>query len=85
MAVERYDLRSMHYGPDPAAFFEDAFSKIADELSPGQEASIVVNPENMNEPVSQVASLAEANGLTVIATQETATDSTVIEVKKRAA
>lgn len=75
----------MQYGPDPSAFFKDAFSKISDELSPGQEASIVVNPENMNEPVSQVATLAEASGLTVITTQETASDSAVIEVRKRAA
>jgi len=85
MAVERYDLRSMQYGPDPSAFFENTFGKIANELAPGQEASVIVNPEHMNEPVSQMASLTETSGLTVIATRETASDSAVIEVRKRAA
>lgn len=85
MAVERYDLRQMRYGPDPAAFFEDAFNKISNELAPGQEASVVINPEHMSEPVDQMASLAEASGLSVMTTRETASDEAIIEVKKRAA
>ncbi len=82
---ERYDLRGMQYGPDPMVFFEDAFNRISEELSPGQEATIIVDPENMNEPVNQVASLAETTGLAVITAKETASDEAVIEVRKRAA
>lgn len=82
---ERYDLRGMQYGPDPMAFFEDTFSRISDELGPGQEATIIVNPEHMNEPVGQVSGLAETSGLSVITTRETASDEAIIEVRKRAA
>lgn len=82
---ERYDLREMQYGPDPMAFFEDAFGKISDELSAGQEATIIIDPENMNEPVEQVANLAETTGLAVIRARETASDEAIIEVRKRAA
>lgn len=85
MPVERYDMRSYQYGPDPATFFEDAFNRISDELSPGQEATVIVNPEHMNEPVDQMASLAEASGLSVITVRETASDEAIIEVRKRAA
>jgi hypothetical protein len=85
LAVERYDLRGMQYGPDPTAFFEDTFNRISSELEPGQEATVIVNPEHMTEPVNQMASLAEASGLSVITTRETASDEAVIEVKKRAA
>jgi len=82
---ERYDLRAMQYGPDPMMFFEDTFNRISAELNPGQEATVVVNPEKMNEPVAQIANLAEASGLSVIMVRETASDEAVIEVKKRAA
>ncbi|MCL6471995.1 MAG: hypothetical protein K6T91_04205 [Firmicutes bacterium] len=82
---ERYDLRNMQYGPDPMKFFEDTFNRISDELSPGQEATVVVDPENMNEPVNQVAGLAETAGLSVLATREIASDEAIIEVKKHAA
>jgi len=85
LSVERYDLRGMRYSPDPAAFFEDTFDRISDELEPGQEATVVVNPEHMTEPVDQMASLAEASGLSVVATRETAPDEVIIQVKKRAA
>ena len=85
MAVEKYDLRAAHYGKDPEAFFEDTFNKISEELSPGQEATVIVNPEHFNQPVDQMASLAEASGLAVIAVKEVDTDEAVIEIKKRAA
>lgn len=85
MPAERYDLRAMQYGPDPAGFFQDTFNKISDELGPGQEATVIINPEKMNESVGQMARLAEASGLSVITARETATDEAVIEVRKRAA
>jgi hypothetical protein len=75
----------MQYGPDPEAFFENTFDKISDELGEGQEATVIVNPERMNEPVEQMAGLAEDSGLSVISTRATASDMAVIEVKKRSA
>lgn len=85
MPAERYDLKSMHYGVDPPAFFQDAFNRISDELQPNQEATIVVNPEHMTQSVQQIAHLAENSGLSVVSTSETATDEATIEVRKRAA
>jgi len=85
LAVERYDLRKMQYGPNTVAFFKDTFDRISNELEPGQEATIIVNPEHMTERVDQMAGLADASGLSVISTREPATDEAIIEVKKRAA
>lgn len=85
MPTERYDFRMAKYGRDPRLFFEDAFEKISGELSPNQEATVVVNPEHFTEPLESVASIAEEHGLSVVASEAVAPDEAIIEVKKRAA
>ncbi|MCL5291710.1 MAG: hypothetical protein M1548_04150 [Actinobacteria bacterium] len=82
---ERYDLRAVHYGRDPRLFFEDTFERISGELSPNEEATVLVNPEHFTEPVESMAQLAEAHGLSVVTTQRLATDEALIEVRRKAA